>query len=662
MEHKNLLSYQEDGSPYSTKFGDVYFDTNNGYQQSQRVFIEQNKIFERLSSHKKNHNRPFTIIETGFGTGLNFLLTLQVYQKVAKTRSDPTHLHFISLEKYPLSAKQLSRSLSLWPELSEYSQPLLAQYPQDFNSPATFLFFNGQVSLTLYFGDATDSLTTLSPQKRIVDAWYLDGFSPHKNPDMWSKNLFKEIERLSQEQATLSTFTIAGQVRRNLIEAGFRVEKYAMQGHKKEALSAIFQQSPSLGKGYQIRPKVTKPMHVSIIGGGIASACAAYALTKQGIKVTLYCQDSSLAQGASSNKIGALFPLLHQKRDEISEFYEQAFWRAKALYTQLFDDGFHFAHQWCGLLEISYKEVLQKRQEQFANIGDWDPSLITSVNAEQASEHAGISLPHGGLFMPNAGWIAPAELVKALCEAAKKTNRLKIETYKKIKRITQLPDHKWQMHGDDETITTDTLIVCMGAQTQQLNILDDLPLSSVRGQISNMKANSALSQLSTVICHKGYITPSDKGIQCIGATFDKNTFDIDSRDIDDQYNLSMLDKCLPELPSWRLEDVSSNRARLRCMTPDHLPMVGAVPKTNEHISLYQHLRKDKNWKFYEVAPHYKNLYVLTGLGARGLCSAPLLADILAADLTGSPYPVDNKILFNLAPNRFIIRDLIKRKI
>ncbi len=124
----------------------------------------------------------------------------------------------------------------------------------------------------------------------------------------------------------------------------------------------------------------------------------------------------------------------------------------------------------------------------------------------------------------------------------------------------------------------------------------------------------------------------------------------------------MLETCLPGLTQWNLSDVTSSKARLRCTTPDHLPVVGAMPDTEEHKVIYSHLRKDKNWRYNEPAPVINNLYVLTGLGARGLCSAPLLADILAADLSGTPYPVDNEMLFNLSPNRFVIRDLIKRKV
>ena len=118
---------------------------------------------------------------------------------------------------------------------------------------------------------------------------------------------------------------------------------------------------------------------------------------------------------------------------------------------------------------------------------------------------------------------------------------------------------------------------------------------------------------------------------------------------------------MPNVLPWTDKDIVKSTARIRCMTPDHLPVVGPIPEVDAHIHLYPHLAKDKNWAYKESAPYYENLYTLTGLGARGLCSAPLLAEILTADVCGLPYPVDNKQLFNLSANRFVIRDIIKRK-
>ncbi len=420
------------------------------------------------------------------------------------------------------------------------------------------------------------------------------------------------------------------------------------------------------GKGYQFRPIITQPKHVSIVGGGIASACAAYALTQRGIKVTLYCKDKAIAQGASSNAIGALYPLLHQKADDISLFYQQAFWRAKALYSDINEQGFEFSHQWCGLLEIAYKENLAKRQQQFHQLATWPKELIHLISAEQASSLANIKLPHGGLFMPNAGWIAPHELVEQVFKAGDVNNLLAINTNVHVSKITQQTRQKtneasWKIHSNQGDFDASVVVICGGAEAIELNYINQLPLTSVRGQVTSMQTNDEIKPLSTVICHKGYLTPENNNQHCIGATFEKNSFDITAKTKDDDYNLTMLEKCLPGLVDWQEKDISSSKARLRCMTPDHLPMVGPMPDIDAHKVTYSHLAKDKNWRYSEPAPIIYNLYVMTGFGARGLCSAPLAADILAADLCGTPYPVDNNMLFNLAPNRFIIRDIIRRK-
>lgn len=431
-------------------------------------------------------------------------------------------------------------------------------------------------------------------------------------------------------------------------------------------------------KGYQLRTKVPKPQHVSIIGGGIASACLAYALTKQGIKVTLYCKDSTLAQGASSNAIGALYPLLYQQADTISVFYQQAFWRAKALYTEISAQGYSFAHQWCGLLEVSYKEALIKKQKAFARFNSWSKDLIQSIDAQQASELANISIPYGGLFMPNAGWIAPKELVESIFNAAQATKHLTIITNAEISKIQQIAstdtpataqkdntNHSWRLYSNQGEHNASVLVICAGADAIEIEQLKPLPITATRGQITSMNSNKNINKLSTVICHKGYLTPAHNGIHCIGATFQIDDTNLTPNKVDDHYNLATLAKCLPELSAtinWQEQDISSSKARLRCMSQDHLPLVGAMPNINEHKKSYAHLAKDKNWKYSQVAPCVDNLYMLIGLGARGLCSAPLAADILVAELTNTSYPVDTEMLFNLSPNRFIIRDIIKQKV
>ncbi len=676
------LSFKQDGSPYSDQFNDIYFDSESGYQQSDQIFIIGNNISERI----KQKNDNFVIGETGFGTGLNFLLTLQVYHKFLQEfpNNKCAKLNYISVEKYPLTKEQLSKSLQALPQLRYFADLMLSQYPEfelenEKLKEFTLRFFDGQVTLKVIIDDAATGLATIKypPNSRsntgLVDAWYLDGFSPAKNPAMWTEELFEQIGRLSKPQASIATFTVAGFVKRQLQGIGFRTQKKPYIGNKHEMLTGVFQQDPKSNKAYQLRSTITKPQHVSIIGGGIASACAAFALTKQGIKVTIYCKDNSLAQGGSSNAIGALYPLLHQQADDISLFYQQAFWRAKEVYNEVIEQGFTFPHAWCGLLEVSYKEALVKRQQKFNDLAPWPKDLIHSIDASKASEVANVDLTYGGLFMPNAGWLSPQDAVKQIINAAKTTGRLRIENNTLVTKITQKQhssannshQKNWLLSTNKGEFDASVVVFCGGAEIIEFDWIKQLPFSSVQGQVTSMKTNENINKLSTVICHKGYLTPSHKQIHCIGATFNKNSTRTTAKAEEDQFNMDMLSTCLPELSAdinWTEQDIAMSKSRLRCMTPDHMPMVGAMPDIQKHVEIYPHLAKDKKWKYKQVAPVVDNLYVMMGFGARGLCSAPLAADILTADLCGSPYPVDNEMLFNLSPNRFVIRDIIKRKI
>jgi len=669
------LSFNNDGSPLSEQFNDIYFDSESGFQQSEEIFIYGNDIPHRIRAY----SGALTIAETGFGTGLNLLLTLQAYQQALldheknSTEDTLATIHFISVEKYPLSKAQLIQSLVVLPQLAHFAEQLIEQYPDDElrakdHADINASFFNGKVTLTIIIDDAAAGLSQLNDKRTgIVDAWYLDGFSPAKNPEMWSEQLFTQIGRLSKPQATIATFTVAGFVKRHMQRVGFRVSKKACSGNKQAILAGIFQQSGSRVNGFLRRPTITKPQHVSIVGGGIASACAAYALTKKGIKVTLYCKDTTLAQGGSSNAIGALYPLLHQRVDDISLFYQQAFWRARSFYDQILAEGFTFPHQWCGLLEIGYKEALVQRQQKFAELASWPKELIQLIDAKQASNIAKIPLKNGGLFMPNAGWIAPQLAVKQIISAAKATNRLQVvcdANVSAIKQNTDDPSSSWVLSTNKGEFTASVLVICGGAEAIHMDQFKQLPFSSVQGQVSSMKTNDNITDLATVICHKGYLTPQQNYMHSIGATFNKDSFSTQATPEGDAYNLTMLETCLPDISArvkWTNQDIVTSKARLRCMTPDHLPMVGPMPDINAHRQSYPHLAKDKNWQYQQPAPVIDNLYIMMGFGARGLCSAPLAADILAADLCASPYPVDDAMLFNLSPNRFVIRDIIKRK-
>ncbi|MGZ8252540.1 MAG: tRNA (5-methylaminomethyl-2-thiouridine)(34)-methyltransferase MnmD, partial [Methylophilaceae bacterium] len=279
------------GQPYSTEFDDIYFSTESGLEETRYVFLAQNQLTERWRSMGAD---LFTIAETGFGTGLNFLCAWQLWDEIAPQQA---RLHFVSTEQYPLTQADMQTALALWPELSEHSQQLLAQYP-DLSSGWHRLVFNqGRVTLTLMIGDANNTLPQL---KAHVDAWFLDGFAPAKNPAMWQPALFANMARLSHAGTSFATFTSAGVVRRGLEAAGFSANKVAGYGRKREMLSGHYQDPKPIVRTVSVVPKDTDPQspQAIVIGGGIAGTASSHALARRGWQVTLIERHAELAQEA----------------------------------------------------------------------------------------------------------------------------------------------------------------------------------------------------------------------------------------------------------------------------------------------------------------------------------------------------------------------------
>lgn len=219
------------GQPFAKAFQDIYFSTDNGLKETEYVFLSQNNLAHRFNTLRAE---SFIIAETGFGTGLNFLSTWKLWEEKASANN---HLHFISIEKYPLNVDDLNQALHYWPTLSHYSQQLLKQYPKKISRYHQCVFGNGQITLSLFIGDIQEQLINLNTP---IDAWFLDGFSPAKNPDMWTHHLFLKMAQLAKKQTTFATFTSAGSVRRGLQEAGFTVKKQPGFGKKREMLSGFF--------------------------------------------------------------------------------------------------------------------------------------------------------------------------------------------------------------------------------------------------------------------------------------------------------------------------------------------------------------------------------------------------------------------------------------
>ena len=218
------ISFNETGTPISSLFDDIYYSKDDGLTESFYVFQQGNNLEQRWLTHDREQ---FCIAETGFGTGLNFLAVCQTF--AAFRDKHPNHrlkrLHFLSFEKYPIALTALRQSLVQWTSVKNWSEKLLACYPSLIKGPHR-LNIDTQISLDLWFGDVLESAPKINNRLHgVVDAWFLDGFAPSKNPDMWSNDLFFQIARLTRPQGTFATFTAAGFVRRGLMAQGFRAFK-----------------------------------------------------------------------------------------------------------------------------------------------------------------------------------------------------------------------------------------------------------------------------------------------------------------------------------------------------------------------------------------------------------------------------------------------------
>ncbi len=654
--HHARLDWNEAGTPVSSEFGDVYFSNDNGLSETRYVFLQQNRLPERFSHHDSD---SFVIGETGFGTGLNFLATMAAFLEQAPLSGNGSRLHFISVEKYPLTQADLRKALAAWPELAPLSQPLIDQWPLPVSGCHRLLFADGRIRLDLWFGDIKEMLPQVPhPATGLVDAWYLDGFSPAKNPEMWTQDLFDDLARLARPDATLSTFTCAGFVRRGLIAAGFAMKKVKGHGSKREMLAGVRE-----GKVPQqsIAPWYARPAgregEVLIIGGGIASAMTALSLVERGRHVTLLCEDGEPASGASGNRQGALYPLLNGEHDALSRFYSLAFGFAR---NRLLALAKHHpvAFSLCGVTQLGYDDKSAAKLAKMSQ-GPFPPELMHPLSAAEVEQVVGLPCDADGVSYPLGGWLCPADLTRAAIREAQASGRLEVVFNAAVTRIAEEVDG-WRVESQDgRAWQAPNLVVAAGHKLPALLPFAELPLYPVRGQVSHVPTTARLSQLRTVLCYDGYLTPAHNGAHCIGASYGRNQTDLAYRADEQEQNRARLQACVPH-QRWPAEvDVSGAQARVgvRCASRDHLPVAGPVVRLAALVDHDVNAPADQQ----SALPLHAGLYVLGALGSRGLCSAPLCGELVASEICGDPLPLAADLLVALHPARYWVRRLRRGK-
>lgn len=584
---------------------------------------------------------------------------MAAFLEQAPLSGNGSRLHFISVEKYPLTQADLRKALAAWPELAPLSQPLIDQWPLPVSGCHRLLFADGRIRLDLWFGDIKEMLPQVPhPATGLVDAWYLDGFSPAKNPEMWTQDLFDDLARLARPDATLSTFTCAGFVRRGLIAAGFAMKKVKGHGSKREMLAGVRE-----GKVPQqsIAPWYARPAgregEVLLIGGGIASAMTALSLVERGRHVTLLCEDGEPASGASGNRQGALYPLLNGEHDALSRFYSLAFGFAR---NRLLALAKHHpvAFSLCGVTQLGYDDKSAAKLAKMSQ-GPFPPELMHPLSAAEVEQVVGLPCDADGVSYPLGGWLCPADLTRAAIREAQASGRLEVVFNAAVTHIAE-EDDGWRVESQDgRAWQAPNLVVAAGHKLPALLPFAELPLYPVRGKVSHVPTTAGLSQLKTVLCYDGYLTPAHNGAHCIGASYGRNQTDLAYRADEQEQNRARLQACVPH-QRWPAEvDVSGNQARVgvRCASRDHLPVAGPVVRLAALVDHDVNAPADQQ----SALPLHAGLYVLGALGSRGLCSAPLCGELVASEICGDPLPLAADLLEALHPARYWVRRLRRGK-
>ena len=644
-----LLDWDEQGQPLSRHYGDVYFARASGLAEKRHVFLESNDLPQRFAALQEGQR--LCIGETGFGTGLNFLCTWQLFEQLATPGAT---LHFVSVEKYPLQHSDLQRALSLWPELSGYAEQLLEQYVAVHPGFQRLVFAGGRVVLTLLIGDVMQMLPELDAR---IDAWFLDGFSPGKNPQMWTPELFAQLASLSAENASLATFTSAGFVRRALNQAGFAMRRIKGHGHKWENLAGRFTGAPSAQQKPWFRRPAFQPQqrHALVIGGGLAGCASAASLAARGWQVTLLERHAALAAEASGNPQGVLYLKLSAHGTALSQLILSGFGYTRRLLPQLPDKA---DWQACGVLQLGFNAAEQARQ--MALTETFSPELLESVDQHQAQAIAGVALPAGGLFFPEAGWVNPP----ALCQLLANHPNIRVQTHRNALELRKTAAGWQALQGDQLLAAAEVVVLAGAADVCQYPHTTHLPLKRIRGQISYLPVTPASQALQTVVCAEGYIAPARHGTHTLGASFDFKRDDLDLCTREHQGNLELLDAISTDLAD-RLDcskiepDALQGRAAFRCTAPDYLPLVGPLADHAEFLLRYAALGKNARKVPHADCPWLDGLYLNCAHGSRGLVTAPLAAELLAAWLDGEPLPLPRSVAEACHPNRFSVRMLVR---
>jgi tRNA 5-methylaminomethyl-2-thiouridine biosynthesis bifunctional protein len=622
------------GAPYNPDYGDVYASRDGALAQARHVFLRGSDLPARWQGRDQ-----FVIVETGFGLGVNFLATWQAW------RDDPVRprrLHFVSVERHPVDAATLLRFAPA--ELAPLARQIAAAWPPALAGLHRRVFETDAVVLTLGFGAADDLLPQLVAG---ADAFFLDGFAPDRNPDLWTPRVMRTLARLARDGATVATWSTARSVRDGLSAAGFDVAPDAGFGRKRQMLRGRFAPRWRVRRADPPVPMDGERSAI-VIGAGLAGANATRALIQRGWRVQVLERGARVAGGASALPWGLLHPQITSDDNDMARLVRVGFFMARAVLAQFAPAG-RWQHAPLWRSHGSFVQARDAREaarwRTLAQALDLPGEFVQFHSADEAEHLTGVAPQRDGWWFPHAASVAAPALCAALIEHPCVTLR----TACAVARIRSR-DGCW-FAEDDRDVTLAAAPVCIVANAldaPRLLGLEHAHVRPVRGQLSMVSA-PALASLRAAVSGGGTLVPMDDGTVAVGATyeFDADTSPVDALRVHEgnlQRLLRLLASPVAAMPSGLFDAV-------RCVARDRLPLAGAVADEGSALHDAPALRGAHLLDL----PRCPGLYASFAFGSRGLALAPLAAELIAAQIEGEPWPLERSLAARLDVARFLLR-------
>lgn len=637
------VSFENPAAPRSGDAGDVYFSAEDGLAEARAVFLAGCGLPERW----QNAGPRFVIGELGFGSGLNALAAWDAWRRTAPASS---RLHMVSVEAAPLDAQTAHAMRATTPELAPgsggdralhtLSNALTARWPPAIRGVVR-VPLDEAVTLTVAHLPVVEALATLEFQ---ADAWFLDGFAPAKNPAMWTPEVMAQIAARSAPGARVATYTVAGAVRRGLTAAGFEVAKVPGFGRKRERLEGRLRAPPAAPSPHPCAWPLTRPRGgpvppgaIVMIGAGVAGAAMADALRRRGRQTVIVSADP-VGAGASGNPAALVMPRLDRDDRALARLHRAAFAFAMARYARI--DG---AVIKAGVVERAADGPARDRLTALMASGALPEGWLTPWPS--ASAMAGVRHVHAGVVRPDV-------IVHALLGDTQVVDGAAVRA--------AYDGGVWRVFDDaDRELAAGVgLVVATGAQPGP-NGAPTPPVIASRGQVTWARTTSPPDTAHTF---GGYAAPLGVDQVLFGATYDPWPHDRppDHDDQSDAANLTMLDASAPDIAASLDRATLKGRASLRATTQDRAPYAGPLTDPDAYRDRFDSLRHGRDAAPERGrAPLVPAAYMLGGLGSRGFTLAPLLAEMVASDMTGDPSAVEAGAAVAIHPARTLER-AIKR--